>query len=164
MPPKAPPPKGKPKVEPSPPPSKASTGEDGATSPEFETPTRSAENSDTSTPRTVPLQQYNELVTRYNQLNKTIAKLRDRKVAVAFLHSLLMRLIVASDNVADAIFVSLTCAALQRLSFQLRLRGRLLFYFAFWYFQFVLLTNLCPDAPCYVRLSLIHISEPTRPY
>ena len=71
--------------------------------------------------------------------------------AVAFLHSLLMRLVVASDNVADAIFISLTCAALQRLSFQLRLRGRLLFTFAFWYFQFVLLTNLCPDAPCYVR-------------
>ena len=38
-----------------------------------------------------------------------------------------MRLVVASDNVADAIFISLTCAALQRLSFQLRLRGRLLF-------------------------------------
>ena len=32
-----------------------------------------------STPRTVPLQQYNELVTRFNQLNETIAKMRDRK-------------------------------------------------------------------------------------
>ena len=82
MPPKAPPPKGKPKVEPSPPPSappKAPTGEDGAKSPEFETPMGSAGNSGTSTPRTVPLQQYNELVTHYNQLNKTIAKLRNRK-------------------------------------------------------------------------------------
>ena len=37
--------------------------------------------------------------------------------AVAFLHSLLMRLIVASDKVADAIFVSFTCVALQRLFF-----------------------------------------------
>ena len=57
--PKAPPPKGKPKVEPSPPPSappKAPTGEDGTTSPEFETPiVGSAGNSGTSTPRTVPL-------------------------------------------------------------------------------------------------------------
>ena len=82
MPPKAPPPKGKPKEEPSPPPSappKAPTGEDGTTSLEFETPTGSAGNSGTSTPRTVPLQQYNELVTRYNQLNETIAKLRDRR-------------------------------------------------------------------------------------
>ena len=82
MPPKAPPPKGKPKVEPSPPPSappKAPTGEDGATSSEFETPTGSAGNSGTSTPRTVPLQQYNDLVSRYNQLNETIAKLCDRK-------------------------------------------------------------------------------------
>ena len=62
MTPKAPPPKGKPKVEPSPPPSSPpkapSTGEDGTTSPEFETPTGSEGNSDTSTPRTVPLQQY----------------------------------------------------------------------------------------------------------
>ena len=82
MPPKAPPPKAKPKVEPSPPPSappKAATGEDGTTFPEFETPTGSAGNSGTSTPRTVPLTQYNELVTRFNQLNETIAKLRDRK-------------------------------------------------------------------------------------
>ena len=80
MPPKALPPKGKPKVEPSPPPpsapSKAPTGEDGTTSPKFETPTGSASNSGTSTPRTVPLTQYNELVTRFNQLNETIAKLR----------------------------------------------------------------------------------------
>ena len=63
MPPKAPPPKVKPKLDPSPPPSappKAPTGEDpGATSPEFETP------------KTVPLQQYKELVSRYNQLNET---------------------------------------------------------------------------------------------
>ena len=53
--------------------------QDGTTSPEFETPTGSAGNSGTSTPRTVPLQQYNDLVSRYNQLNETIAKLRDRK-------------------------------------------------------------------------------------
>ena len=69
-------------MEPSPPPSappKAPTGEDGATSPEFETSTGSAGNSGASTPRTVPLQQYNELVSCYNQLNETIAKLRDRK-------------------------------------------------------------------------------------
>ena len=79
--------------------------------------------------------------------------------AVAFLHSLLMSEIVVSDKFADAILVFcccaaircvfVTCVALQRL--QVRLRGRLLFTFAFWYFQFVLLTNLCPDAPCYVR-------------
>ena len=69
--------------------------------------------------------------------------------AVAFLHSLLMRLIVASDNVADAILILLP--ALLCNVFQVRLRGRLLFTFALWYFQFVLLTNLCPDAPCYVR-------------
>ena len=82
MPPKAPPPKAKPKVYPSPPPSappKASTGEDGTTFPEFETPKGSAGNSGTSTPKTVPLQQYNNLVSRYNQLNETITKLRDRK-------------------------------------------------------------------------------------
>ena len=42
-------------------------------------PTGSASTSGTSTPRTVPLSQYNELVTRFNQLNDTIAKLRDRK-------------------------------------------------------------------------------------
>ena len=80
MPPKAlPPSKGKPKVDPSPPPHKAPTGEEGATSPEFETPTGSAGNSGTLTPITVPLSQYNELVTRFNQLNDTIAKLLDRK-------------------------------------------------------------------------------------
>ena len=80
MPPKAPPPpKGKLKVDPSPPPHKAPTGEEGATSPEFETPTGSAGNSGTSTPRTVPLTKYNDLVSRFNQLNETIAKLRDRK-------------------------------------------------------------------------------------
>ena len=83
MPPKAPSPKAKPKVDPSPPPAappKASSGEDqGTTSPEFETPKGSAGNSGTSTPKAVPLQQYNELVTRYNQLNETINKLRERK-------------------------------------------------------------------------------------
>ena len=82
MPPKAPPPKAKPKVDPSPPPStppKAPTGEDGTTSPEFETPKGSAVNAGTSTPKTVPLQQYNDLVSRYNQLNETITKLCDRK-------------------------------------------------------------------------------------
>ena len=71
MPSKAPPPKAKPKVDPSPPPAappKAPTTEDqGTTSPEFETPKGSAGNSGTSTPKTVPLQQYNELVSRYNQ-------------------------------------------------------------------------------------------------
>ena len=46
--------------------------------------------------------------------------------AVAFLHSLLMRLIVASDKVADAIlFLYLRCFATS--IFLLRLRGRLLF-------------------------------------
>ena len=80
MPPKAPPPpKGKPKVDPSPPPHKAPTGEEGTTSPEFETPLGSAGNTGTSTPRTVPLAKYNDLVSRFNQLNETIAKLRDRK-------------------------------------------------------------------------------------
>ena len=64
MPPKAPPPKAKPKVNPSPPPAppKPPTGEDqGTTSSDFETPKGSASNSSTSTPKTVPLQQYNDL-------------------------------------------------------------------------------------------------------
>ena len=74
MPPKAPPPpKGKPKEDTSPPPRKAPSGEEGTTSPEFETPTGSAGNSGTSTPRTVPLTTYNDLVSRFNQLNETIA-------------------------------------------------------------------------------------------
>ena len=65
MPPKAPPPpKGKPKEDPSPPPRKNPTGEEGTASPEFETPTGSAGNSGTSTPRTVPLTKYNDLVSK----------------------------------------------------------------------------------------------------
>ena len=80
MPPKAPPPpKGKPKEDPSPPPRKTPTGEEGTASPEFETPTGSAGNSGTSTPRTVPLTKYNDLVSKFNQLNEAIAKVRDRK-------------------------------------------------------------------------------------
>ena len=81
MPPKAPPPKGKPKVDPSPPlaPPKPPTGEDqGTASPEFETLKGSAANSGTSTPKTVPLQQYNDLVARFNQLNEAITKVCER--------------------------------------------------------------------------------------
>ena len=68
--------------------------------------------------------------------------------AVAFLHSLLMRLIVASDKVADAILIflpALLCNVFKCAYVDVY------YLFAFWYFQFVLLTNLCPDAPCYVR-------------
>ena len=80
MPPKAPPPpKGNRKEDPSPPPRKTPTGEEGTASPEFETPTGSAGNSGTSTPRTVPLTKYNDLVSKFNQLNEAIAKVRDRK-------------------------------------------------------------------------------------
>ena len=65
--------------------------------------------------------------------------------AVAFLHSLLMSEIVVSDKFADAILVFCCCAAIrcafvtcvasQRL--QVRLLGRLLSLFAFWYFPSV---------------------------
>ena len=81
MPPKAPTPKAKSKVDPSPPPPpKAPTSEDpGTTSPEFETPKESASNSGTSTPKSVPLDKYNELVARFNQLREAITKVRDRK-------------------------------------------------------------------------------------
>ena len=80
MPPKAPPPKAKSKMDPSPPPAspKPPTGEDqGTTSPEFETQKGPASNSGTSTPKTVPLQQYNDLVVRFNQLNEAITKVRE---------------------------------------------------------------------------------------
>ena len=74
MPPKAPPPKAKPMVDPSPsPPPKAPTGEDpGTTSPEFE-------NSGTSTPKTIFLDQYNDLIAHFNQLQEAIAKVCGRK-------------------------------------------------------------------------------------
>ena len=68
MPPKAPPPKAKQMLDPSPPPAppKSPTGEDqDTTSSEFETPKGSTSNSDTSTPKTVPLERYNELVARF---------------------------------------------------------------------------------------------------
>ena len=72
MPPKALPSKAKPKVDPSPPPAppKPPTGEyQGTISPEFETPKGSASNSGTSTPKAAPLERYNKLVARFNQLN-----------------------------------------------------------------------------------------------
>ena len=80
-PPKAPPPKAKPKVDPYlPPPPKAPSGEDqGTTSPEFDTPKGSASNSGTSTPKTLPLEQYKELMARFNQLNEAITKVREKK-------------------------------------------------------------------------------------
>ena len=75
-------------------------------------------------------------------------------VQLPFLHSLLMSAIVVSDKFADAILVfclrgdSLrTCVAVQRL--QVRLLGRLLSLLISGTFN-LLLTNLCPDAPCYV--------------
>ena len=76
--------------------------------------------------------------------------------AVAFLHSLLMSAIVVSDKFADAILVfclrgdslRLTCVAVQRL--QVRLLGRLLSLLTSGTF-ILLFTNLCPNAPCYVR-------------
>ena len=82
--------------------------------------------------------------------------------ADAFLHSLLMSAIVVSDKFADAILVFvlrsdllrlLTCVVVQRLSvrlcvFTLRLLGHLLLTSGTFN---LCLTNLCPDAPCYVR-------------
>ena len=68
--------------------------------------------------------------------------------AVAFLHSLLMSAIFVFDKFADAILVFVTCVVVQRL--QVRLLGRLLSLLTSGTFN-LLLTNLCPDAPCYVR-------------
>ena len=74
--------------------------------------------------------------------------------AVAFLHPLLMSEIVVSDKFANAILVFCLSGDSLRLPYLrccARLQvGRLLSLFAFGTFN-LLLTNLCPDAPCYVR-------------
>ena len=73
---------------------------------------------------------------------------------VAFLHSLLMSAIVVSDIFADAIVVFCLRGNSLRLRYlrccAVRLLGHLLSLLTSGTFN-LLLTNLCPDAPCYVR-------------
>ena len=65
---------------PPPPPKVSATGEDsGATSPEFKTPTGSTSNLGTSTPKTVSLEKYNDLVAKFNQLQGALMKVCERK-------------------------------------------------------------------------------------
>ena len=73
--------------------------------------------------------------------------------AVAFLHSLLMSVIVVSDKFADAIFGLFVCVAIRCVfvtCVAVHLLGRFLSLLTSGAFN-LLLTNLCPDAPCYVR-------------
>ena len=78
--PKAPPPKPKPKMDPSPPPpKKPELSEEAAGSPDYNTPTGLGSNSGSSTPKTVSLAKYNELVAKFNQLKDALIKVCECK-------------------------------------------------------------------------------------